>query len=103
MKYDDYIIRSILTNNQFGITIVNNLQSINSLYFVREEFPAIEKLIQSNDIKAIQNLSQNRVQTGEYLDIMSFTDQNGTFYVIAVYDSDALEQDPQTIKIYRIK
>ncbi len=100
MKYNDYVIRGILTNNQFGITAVTDLKSINTLYLVREEFKFIEKLIQSNNIEAIQNFSQNGVKTGEYLDIMSFTDQNGNQFIVAIYDSDALEQDPQVIEIY---
>ena len=29
-----------------------------------------------------------------------FTDQNGNQFIVAIYDSDALEQDPQVIEIY---
>lgn len=101
MKYDDYVINSILATNRFGITTVNNLQSLNFLNFHREEFPAIEKLVQANDTEAIKNLSKSKPKTGEYLDIMSFSDQNGVLYTVAVYDSDALEQDPQAINTYR--
>lgn len=109
IKYDDYVIRDILADNQFGITSVNDLKSLNYFYFFREEFSAIEKLIQSNNIKAIKGFSQNGVQTSkhsymrEYLDVMAFSDQNDKYYIVAVYDSDALEQDPQVIKIYGIK
>jgi len=100
MEYNDYVVRNVLANNRFGITEVNNVQSINSLYLVREEFPVIEKLLQSHDIKALQNLPENEIRTGEYLDIMSFEDQNSRFYIVVLYDSDALEQDPQVVEIY---
>ncbi|MBS1520595.1 MAG: hypothetical protein JST50_06335 [Bacteroidetes bacterium] len=100
MKYDDYVIRVILANNQFGITTVNDLISIKTLYLVQEEFPFIEKLIQSGDIGAIQNLTQNGIKKDNYLDIMSFTDQNAKKFIVTIYDSDALEQDPQVIEIY---
>jgi hypothetical protein len=103
MDYNDYVIRGILANNRFGITAVNDLRSLNTLYLVREEFPFIKELIQSGDIEAIRSLSQGGLKKDEYLDIMSFTDQNTNQFIVTVYDSDALEQDPQIIEIYNLK
>lgn len=103
MEYNDYVIRSILANNKFGITIVNDLLSQNTLPFVKEDYPIIENLIRSNNDKAIPTYTNSSYQNREYLEIMSFADQIGKKYIVTVYDSDALEQDPQVIEIYLIK
>ncbi|GAB3926242.1 hypothetical protein [Mucilaginibacter myungsuensis] len=100
MEYDEYVVKSILANDQFGITAVTELDSLKVIYFVKEEYTAIEKLIQANDTEAIKMLSQNGSIGAEYLDLMLFKDQNAKPYLVTVYDSDALEQDPQVIKIY---
>lgn len=103
MKFNDYVTQSILANNQFDIILVDNLRSEKYLPFVKEEYVNIERLIQNNDLENIQIPVNLSIQKGEYLDIMSFTDQIGNFYIVTVYDSDALEQDPQVIEIYLIK
>ncbi|WP_413668879.1 hypothetical protein ACEN9X_02360 [Mucilaginibacter sp. Mucisp86] len=102
MKYNEYVIERILANNQFGIRVVNELESLKVIYFVKDDYTAIEKLIQKNDIEAIKGITQNEIVGKEYLDLIVFKDQNAELYIVTIYDSDILEQDPQVIEIYPI-
>lgn len=99
-QFKDYVIKSILANNQFDITGVYDIETLNSRYFMREEYLEIEKLIKEKNIEALKLLPDNVSGEREYLDIMVFKDQGGEGYITTVYDSDALEQDPQVIEIY---
>lgn len=100
--YDGYVIRNILANNQFEIEEVNNLESIKSLSFFKEEYPTIESFIKVGNIEAIKTFSENKLRSGEYLDVMLFNDEKQKKYIVTVYDSDILEQDPQVIEIYSL-
>lgn len=101
-SFDGYVIKNILTNNQFGISEVNNLKSLNSIFFVKEEYDKIKSLFRFGNIEALKTLPQNQSGIGEYLAIMIFIDQNEKKYIVTVYDSIALEQDPQVIDIYSL-
>ena len=101
-KFDVFVIKSILANNPYGINEVNNIEGLKSRYFIREEYPEIEKLIRQGNIEAIKTLPDNKSEESEYLDVMIFTDQNKKRYAVTVYDSDELLQDPQIIEIYSL-
>lgn len=101
-SFDEYVIRAVLANNRFGITYVNNLESLKSIFFVQEEYVELEKFIKAGNLKAIKTFNENQSRNGEYLEIMIFTDQNENKYCVTVYDSNALEQDPQVIEIYQL-
>lgn len=100
MKYESYIIRSVLTNNEFGITKVDNLESICTRGFVKEEYSKIEQLINDKNINAIKNLPKQQDDFFEFIDILIFKDQNKRNFFVTAYDSNELSQDPQVIKIY---
>ena len=102
-SFDKYVVRDVLANNKYGITQIESLESLKSLFFVKEEYPHIEELIKTGNIEAITNLPQVPLQTGEYLDVILFKDQHQKRYIVTVYDSNALEQDPQVIEIYPLK
>ena len=102
-SFDEYVIASVLANNQFGVTEVNNLESLKSVFFVREEYPIVEEFIEAGDVEAIKAFPEAQPRAGEYLDVMLFTDQRQKKYFVTVYDSNALEQDPQVIKIYQLQ
>ncbi len=97
--FNSFVIKGILANNEFGITKVNELKSIQSVVFDFSEYPVAEELIKSGQFYFV---NQSCVQTfpREYLEIMKFTDQHSDRYLVTVYDSDELWQDPQIIKIF---
>lgn len=101
-SFHEYVIRGIIANNEFHITAVKNLESLKSIFFLREEYAIIEEIIKSKNIKSIKEFSEDQNETDEYLEIMVFTDQNENKYCVTVYDSKALEQDPQVIEIYKL-
>lgn len=101
-QFDAMVKKSILANNSFGITEVAEVKNLNSRYFVKEEYSEIENLIKTKDIERIKSLEDNKSDEGEYLDILAFKDQLQKEYIVTVFDSNALEQDPQVIEIYKL-
>jgi hypothetical protein len=95
-----YIAKSIMANNSFGITEVNDLESINSFYFIAEHYRGIEGLIKENNINAIKIMPSNHSDTFQYYYVMTFEDQKKKHYAVTVYDSNELWQDPQVIEIF---
>jgi len=99
-NYNDYIQKSVLANNEFGIKHIEAIEDLKSLCLVREEYPKIVELIKKKDIEAIRNLKPSSVKTSEYLSIIKIIDDEGKVYVVTGYDSDDLSQDPQVIDIF---
>ena len=102
-SYDIYVIQSVLENNEFGIQEVKNLRNLNARFFIQEEYPVIEKLILSKDIEGLKTLPANQRDWDEYLNIMIFNDQNDDEYIVTVYDSIELTQNPKVISIYSMQ
>lgn len=98
--FDSYVINGILASNEFGITQVLNLTSIKSLYYSLTTYQQITDLIRAKNRSAIESLEANAAGINEFLDIMSFTDQDGKKYIVTVYDSLELTQNPQVIDIF---
>lgn len=101
-EFNAYVIRSILANNEFGILEVNEIEVLSSRYFLKNEYSEIVTLIRNGDIKAIKSLADNTSTEREYLDVLLFRDQRGNKYLVTVYDSDDLLQDPQVIEIFQL-
>jgi len=102
MQYEDYIKRSILANNEFGICSVNSFEHLKSMSFIRAEYPRIANLANAKNVEAIKNLPPDSMKTLKYLIILKFTDQSGQEYIVTTYDSDELTQDPQVIDVFRL-
>lgn len=100
MEYNDYIVEGILATNQFMITEVNDLLSLKTIFFVQSEYAEIEILIKKGDLKGIKAFREDQPRIEQYLDIIMFNDQNGKQYIVTIFDSNTLEQDPQVIEVY---
>ena len=99
-KWDDIVIKAIFAFKDFDIKEVNNFQSIQSLLFDREKYPAIITLIKDKNWGSLEKFEiKKKNGFGEYLDIIKFSDQNHKAYAAAVYDNDELWQDPEIIDI----
>ena len=99
--FEDYISQSIILNNNHGIEEVNNLKSIKSMCFDSNEYLSIKELIKSKNLEQVLNLPvANESKCEEFLEIMTFSDQRKAFFIVTVYDSNALWQDPQVIDIF---
>lgn len=101
-EFITYFVKSLLANNEFGITEVENIEAIASRYFLKNEYLEIVKLIKNGDISGIKALESNDSEEREYLDVFLFNDQNKNNYLVTVYDSDDLLQDPQVIEVFRL-
>lgn len=100
MKYNDFVVAGILGDDNLKIKEVKSLISLNSLHYNVEFYSLVESLITQGNIGEVKKLELNLPNNGEYLEIMTFKDENFNDYIVTVYDSDLLEQDPQVLKIY---
>lgn len=99
-KWNDLVIKAILLNKDFDVKEVNNLESIQSLFFDSEKYPTIIDLIKNKKIESLKEFEiENKSGFREYLDIIKFSDQSHKTYVATIYDNDELWQDPQIIDI----
>lgn len=100
-EYDVFIAELILSDREYDIKEVRDLESLKSLSFTEEQYKKIRGLIRKQDWSQINEV--NDLPSGEfreYLDIIRFKDQNDKQYVATIYDSDELFQDPQIIDIF---
>lgn len=103
IQYDDYIRRSILLNNEFGIIEMSPLEELKSMTLIREQYKEIANLARSKDVESIKNLKPSSSDnTSEYISIMQFNDQDDNLYIVTTYDSDLITQDPQVIDIFKM-
>ena len=72
-----------------------------SISFDRNQYPEIVNLIKSHGFKQISDLPFG-VNDFEFLEIMRFSDQEGNSYIVTVYSTNALENDPQVIDIFSL-
>lgn len=100
--YDAQVAIAIINVSSNRISQVLDLIGINDLIHTLDTYNTIEELIKSGDIEKIKTLSsENNFQAfRQYLHVYTFRDQNNNSFVATIYDSDALEQDPQVIKLY---
>ena len=100
-KWDELIIKAILSNNEFGILEIRNLKPIKSIIFDQSKYSEITSLIDKKDWKGINSIEdENKSGFREYLDIVKFSNQDDQTYIATVYDSDELWQDPEIKDIF---
>jgi hypothetical protein len=101
-RYGQHIITIILAQKEYGFTEVNEVQSLKYLRFDYEYYPLANQLIEQGHWEQIHGQEQTISEFREYLEIVRFKDQTGKTFIATIYDSDALEQDPQIIDIFSI-
>jgi hypothetical protein len=70
------------------------------MIFDRDYYQKIMNLIKDKKIDVVKGLPEYPTRTSEYLTIMKVIDQDGKNYIVTVYDSDEITQDPQVIDIF---
>lgn len=98
--FDSYVISGILTNNDYEIKEIRNLKSLKSTSYTLEIYQSVIESIQNDNLSRIFHLPELSKEHSEFLDIMEFDDQSGNKYIITVYDSLELTQDPQVLQIF---
>ena len=100
MKYNDFVIAGILGDDNIKINEISSLISINSLHYNIEFNSFVDELITQGNIEEVKKIELNLPNNREYLEIMTFKDENFNEYIVTIYDNDLLEQDPQVLKTY---
>ena len=102
--FQEFVVKSIKANNDYGITEVREFRDQCSGYFVKDDYLLIEDLVIKKKFEEIQLRFEGYLipEFSEYLSVVLFKDQQNNLYAATVYDSNALEQDPQIIEIYKL-
>ena len=102
--FQEFVVKSIKANNDYGITEVSEFHDQCSGYFVKDDYLLIEDLVVKKKFEEIQLRFQRYLipEFREYLSVVLFKDQENSLFAATVYDNDALEQDPQIIEIYKL-
>jgi hypothetical protein len=101
-KWNDYLVKSIIANNEFGINGISDVVELSSGYFIKDEYAKIVLLIKEGNINALRSQVETTAEDREYLHVLSFKDQMNKNYVVTVYDGDELWQNPQVIEIFSV-
>lgn len=101
--FNKYVVGSVLADNKFEITDVKDIESIKTLNYDPQLYKKIENLILEGRVDELKLLTRDVEKPFEFLEIMIFKDQSNNNYVVTVYDSLLLEQDPEVINIFPLK
>jgi hypothetical protein len=101
-SYDALVMKNILANNEFGIKSFTDFKSLATGNFDSSYYSEIDNFIKTRNFIAIETMLDKIPRTEQYIEVIDFSDQDLKRYVATVYDSDALEQKPEVIKIYRL-
>lgn len=95
------LIKLKITLARPDLVEVKNLKSERSLLFSSEFYNTVSVSIQQGNFELVNNC-ETEESCREYLDILTFSSVDGTKYVVTVYDSDELWQDPTIIDIFQL-
>ena len=99
LNYGDSIELLIRSNKLFEDTEIKNLKCEVCSNYYHEKLDEIFELAKNENFKEIKDKFSSTPKTFGDLLFFSFSDQNDKKYVIIVYDSDELWQDPELLKI----
>src|SRR6266540_2722122 len=88
--FNDYVIKDILSNNEFNIQKVINLKDINTFFFHQGIHAEVEKIINEKRFDDLLNETISQERCSDYLSIMSFEDEKDQKFLVTIYDSDDL-------------
>jgi hypothetical protein len=98
--YIEEIKQLVLSKNKLGIAEVRNLKFLKGLNYDEKSYHSIAEAIKQKRIHDIILLPQVQTKTFEDITLFSFYDQNNDLYIVSVYDSDELWQDPVILDIF---
>jgi hypothetical protein len=99
--YNTSIVKDILADKRFTIKEVHNLKEINTFPYDRNIYQIVEKCVSEKNLEPLYgNLTENK-DNSEFLCIMSFNNEKGELFIITIYDSDELWQDPEIPQFFQ--
>ena len=100
-SFEKQVIEQIIRKDSFGITAVNRLDNVKSIYFSQPDYSSISQLVKQRKWYTINNDLDDTIRKSfrEYLYVEVFADQDAKEYAAMIYDSDELWQDPEIIEI----
>ena len=102
MTYEDYIVKSIINCIPFNISTVTDVTIIGTTAYNEPNFNLVCSSLQKGNLPNFTDMDSEE-KPFEDLTVVSFKNQDGVNYCGVVYDSWALEQDPEVQRVYPIK
>lgn len=99
-KFISKVILEILADNDHKIQEVLNIEIIKSIYFEKDEYLIVAQLLKDGKIELVKNFDTQQKEGFEFLDVVTFMDQDSRRFAATIYDSIELWQDPQVIEIF---
>ena len=99
-NFNTYIINAILSQNEFGIKKVTDLKHVKGFSFFQGIYKQVDEIIKNRNFDALFNGTIKEDKSSEYLIIMSFRNESNKEFIVTIYYSDELWQDPEVVQIY---
>ncbi|HEV7349854.1 hypothetical protein [Telluribacter sp.] len=99
--YDKAVVEAIMKCKEFSGTEVHNLRRLKSLFYKEDEYQKVIQQVKDKKLEELNELDIHGEGFREYLDIMKFQDQSGTAFIVTIYDSDEMWQDPQVLDVFQ--
>ncbi len=93
-------IEQIININTFCIEGISTITTISTIPFSKEIYPQLLGLINIQNWNEVKKLEIKKKDVfNEYLDIVTFKDNQNRLFAATVYDSDELWQNPKVLDI----
>jgi hypothetical protein len=99
-EYEDYIIASFIIIKSLDVNNILEIEHYTTRFFNQSEYLEIEKFIKENELEKVKLMPANNENSTQFLEIFIIWTIDKKKYIVTVYDSLELTQDPQIIEIF---
>jgi len=98
--YEKSIIKSIILTSPIKIETVTDIEYLGACPFNEENFNKISGILESGEYSQLPKIENIGEKSFDDITVIRFKDGKGDIYYTIIYDSWALEQDPEVMRIY---
>ena len=99
-QYEKSIIESIILTSPIKIEKVTDIDDLGTYAFNEENFKKICGVLESGQYSELTMIEKNKEKHFDDITVIRFKDGNEDIYYAIIYDSWALEQYPEVMRIY---
>lgn len=99
-QYEKNIIESILLTSPIKIDAVKDIEDLGIYPFTKENFNKVCVLLETGKYSKLLEMQRLKEKPFEDITVILFKDGKGDIYYTIIYDSWALEQFPEVMRIY---
>jgi hypothetical protein len=99
-RYAEIVEKLLLEHKDLGFYEVKNIVRIKSFFLDKSKYELIVLLIKEKKWDELKGMAIPPNGGKEYVDVVTFNDQDNKLYVVTLFDSDALWQEFKLIDIF---